>query len=107
MQRNAVNPQKRFGRQVTLRIEPDLFRKLEQRAETMTASNPGMSVSISDVIRSILTTHFVEHPEPTRYPNSPLAKMEKYAAAGRGELPAKDVRKLRKSIPEHPPKTET
>lgn len=107
MQRNAVNPQKRFGRQVTLRIEPELFDKLAQRAEIMTADNPGLAVSVSDVIRSTLAASFDTAPLPPRYPKSPLEKMEKYAAIGRGEATPAAVKKVRKSLPKSPPKTET
>lgn len=65
----------------------------------MTASNPGMAVSVSDVIRSTLAASFNV---PAAAPATPLEKMEKYAAAGRGELPVKELRKLRKSIPKQP-----
>jgi hypothetical protein len=101
MQRNAVNPQKRFGRQVTLRIEPELFAKLSERAETMTASNPGMAVSVSDVIRSTLAASFAV---PAAAPATPLERMEKYAAIGRGEVSPAGVKKVRKSLPKQPQK---
>jgi hypothetical protein len=53
MQRKTIS-RKRFGRQVTIRVDDELYDHLAERAETIAQKTPGLSVTVSDVIRSIL-----------------------------------------------------
>jgi hypothetical protein len=45
---------KKFGRQVTIRVDDELYGQLADRAASIAEKTPGLSVTVSDVIRSIL-----------------------------------------------------
>jgi hypothetical protein len=98
MQGKTSTANRRFGRQVTLRIEPDLYQELASRAYEMGNRNPGMSVTVSDVIRAILTDAIRASTPRSPVPSDPalLEPMERYRAMGRGELDPATVKAKRR-----------
>jgi hypothetical protein len=54
MQRKAKKPRPKLDRQVTIRLAEDLYQKLQDRADAINRATPGLSVTVSDVIRSML-----------------------------------------------------
>jgi hypothetical protein len=53
MQSKTIS-RKRYGRQVTIRVDDELYDQLADRAESIAQKTPGLSITVSDVIRSIL-----------------------------------------------------
>jgi hypothetical protein len=51
---SKTTSRKRYGRQVTIRVDDELYDHLADRAETIAKKTPGLTVTVSDVIRSIL-----------------------------------------------------
>jgi hypothetical protein len=51
---SKTTSRKRFGRQITIRVDDELYDQLANRAEIIAQKTPGLSVTVSDVIRSVL-----------------------------------------------------
>lgn len=60
MQRNTRINRKRLGHTINVRVDEDLYKKLVTRAEAMNMTTPGLNVTVSDVIRSMLIGLFDE-----------------------------------------------